>query len=107
MENKLYLFLENACNYHFKELKHTPTICEVFMDNKVLAEMIREKYYEEKMTAEYKLQLNKVVEMEDKFLKDFSKDKWKEYLYLDIEKGQLHSIEVDQIIEFVVKFLYK
>ena len=65
------------------------------MDNKVLAEMIREKYYEEKMSAEYKLQLNKVVEMEDKFLKNFSKDKWKEYLYLDIEKGQLHSIEVD------------
>ena len=75
------------------------------MDNKVLAEMIRKKYYEEKMTAEYKLQLNKVVEMEDKFLKNFSKDKWKEYLYLDIEKGQLHSIEVDQIIEFVVKLL--
>ena len=37
--------------------------------------MIREKYYEEKMTAEYKLQLNKVVEVEDKFLKNFSKDK--------------------------------
>ena len=77
------------------------------MDNKVLAEMIREKYYEEKMTAEYKLQLNKVVEMEDKFLKDFSKDKWKEYLYLDIEKGQLHSTEVDQIIEFVINILEK
>ena len=75
------------------------------MDNKVLAEMIREKYYEEKMSAEYKLQLNKVAEMEDKFLEDFSKDKWKEYLYLDIEKGQLHSIEVDQIIEFVIAFL--
>ena len=75
------------------------------MDNKVLAEMIREKYYEEKMTADYKLQLNKVVEMENKFLKDFSKDKWKEYLYLDIEKSQLHSIEVDQIIEFVITFL--
>ena len=69
------------------------------MDNKVLAEMIKEKYYEEKMSAEYKLQLNKVVEL------DFSKDKWNEYLYLDIEKGQLHSIEVDQIIEFVVNFL--
>ena len=77
------------------------------MDNKILAEMIREKYYEEKMTAEYRLQLNKVVEMEDKFLKGFSKDKWKEYLYLDIEKGQLHSIEVDQIIEFVVKYFIK
>lgn len=45
------------------------------MDNKVLAEMIREKYYEEKITAEYKLQLNKIVEMENKFLKDFSKEK--------------------------------
>ena len=76
------------------------------MDNKILAEMIREKYHEEKMKAEYKLQLNKVVEMEDKFLKDLSKDKWKEYLYLDIEKGQLHSIEVDQIVEFVIKFLF-
>ena len=75
------------------------------MDNKVLAEMIREKYYEKKMTAEYKLQLNNVVETEDKFLKDFSKDKWKEYLYLDIEKGQLHSIEVDQIVEFFISFL--
>lgn len=75
------------------------------MDNKVLVDMIREKYLEEKMTAEYKLQLNKVVEMEDKFLKNFSKDKWKEYLHLDIEKGQLHSIEVDQIIEFVINFL--
>ena len=60
-----------------------------------------------KILAEYKLQLNKVVEMEDKFLKDFSKDKWKEYLYLDIEKGQLHSIEVDQIIKFVIDFLEK
>ena len=75
------------------------------MDNKVLAKMIKEKYYEEKMAADYKLQLNKVVELEDKFLKDFSKDKWKEYLYLDIEKGQLHSIEVDQIIELVINLL--
>ena len=55
------------------------------------------------MSAEYKLQLNKVVDLEDKFLKDFSKDKQKEYLYLDIEKGQLHSTEVDQIIESVIK----
>ena len=77
------------------------------MDNKVLVDMIREKYYEEKMTTKYKLQLNKVVEMEDKFIKGFSKDKWKEYLYLDIEKGQLHSIEVDQIIEFVFKIINK
>lgn len=51
------------------------------MDNKVLADMIREKHYEQKMTAEYKLKLNKVVEMKDNFLKNFSKDKWKKYLF--------------------------
>ena len=56
------------------------------------------------MTAEYKTQLNKVVKMKDKLLKDFPKDKWKEYLYLDIEKGQLHSIEVDQIFKSITKF---
>lgn len=74
------------------------------MDIKVLAEMIREKYYEEKMNAEYKLQLNKVVEMEEAFVKEFSKEKWKEYFNLDIEKGQLHSLEIDQMIEFTIKF---
>lgn len=59
------------------------------------------------MTAEYKPQLNKVVEMEDKFLNYFLKENWKEYQYLDTEKGQIHSIGVDQIIEFVIKFLQK
>ena len=40
------------------------------MDNKVLAEMIRKK-----ISARYKLQLNKFVDLKDKFLKYFSKDK--------------------------------
>lgn len=79
----------------------------MLMWHNVLTEMISEKYYEEEMTAEYYLQLNKVVNMEDKFLKYLSKENWKEYQYLDIEKSQLHSIEVDQIIEFVIKFLTK
>lgn len=47
----------------------------MLMGHNDLAEMIREKYYEEEMIAEYKLQLNKVVEMEDKFLKNSSKNK--------------------------------
>lgn len=59
------------------------------------------------MSTEYKLQLNKVIKLENNFPKYFLKDKFKKYLYLDIEKGQLHSIEVDQIIEFVIKFLIK
>lgn len=76
------------------------------MKNKTLIEFIKEKYYEEKMSAEYKLQVNKIVELEEKFTKDFSKDKWREYFNLDLEKGQLHSLEIDLIIEFTCR-IYK
>ena len=54
---------------------------------------------DQKMTAEEQLQLNKICELEDKFVKDFSKDKWKEYFDLDVEKGQLHNLEIDQVIK--------
>ncbi len=57
----------------------------------------------EKLSAEIQLQLNKVCELEDAFTKDFSKDKRKEYFDLDIEKGQLHSLEIDHIIEITYK----
>ena len=76
------------------------------MKNETLVEFIREKYYEQKMSAEYELQLTKIIELENKFTKDFSKDKWREYFNLDLEKGQLHLIEIDQIIEFTYK-IYK
>ena len=75
------------------------------MKNETVIEFIKEKFYEQKMLAEYKLQLTKIVELEDKFTKDFSKDKWREYFNLDLAIGELHSIEIDQIIEFVIKFL--
>ena len=55
------------------------------------------------MSAEYKLQLTKIVELENKFTKDFSKDKWCEYFNLDLTIGELHSIEIEQIIEFVIE----
>ncbi len=77
------------------------------MKNETLIEFIKEKFYEQKMSAEYKLQLAKIVELEDKFTKDFSKDKWREYFNLDLEKGQLHSLEIDLILDFVIKFLNK
>lgn len=57
------------------------------------------------MTAEYKLKLNKVAEMKNNFLNGFSKENWKEYQYLDIEKSQLHSIEVDQIINKTIEII--
>ena len=75
------------------------------MKNKTLIEFIKEKYYEQKMSAEYKLQLTKIVELEKKFTKEFSKDKWREYFNLDLEIGELHSIEIEQIIGFVIDFI--
>ena len=75
------------------------------MKNKILIEFIKEKYYEEKMSAKYKLQLTKIMELEDKFTKGFSKDKWHEYFNLDLAVGELHSIEIEQIIEFVIDFM--
>lgn len=75
------------------------------MKNETLIEFIKEKFYEEKMSAEYKLQLTKIVELEDKFTKDFSKDKWREYFNLDLEKCQLHLIEIDLILDFAIMLL--
>lgn len=73
------------------------------MKNETLIEFIKEKYCEQKMSAEYELQLTKIVELEKKFSKDFSKDKWREYFNLDLAIGELHSIEIEQIIEFTCK----
>lgn len=75
------------------------------MKNETLVEFIKEKYYEQKMSAEYELQLTKIIELENKFTKDFSKDKWREYFNLDLAIGELHSIEIEQIIEFVIDFM--
>lgn len=74
------------------------------MKNETLIEFIKEKYYEQKMSAEYELQLTKIIELENKFTKDFSKDKWREYFNLDLAIGELHSIEIEQIIYFIINF---
>ncbi len=76
------------------------------MKNETLKEFIKEKYYEQKISAEYELQLTKIVELEKKFTKDFSKDKWREYFNLDLAIGELHSIEIEQVVEFVINILY-
>ena len=75
------------------------------MKNETLVEFIKEKYYEQKISAEYEHQLTKIIELENKFTKDFSKDKWREYFNLDLAIGELHSIEIEQIIEFVIDFM--
>ncbi len=66
-------------------------------------QLVRDILENEKRTAEEQLQLNKICELEDKFVKGFSKEKWKEYFDLDIEKGQLHNLEIDRVIEITYK----
>jgi len=75
---------------------------EVKKLNHVL-QLVRDILENEKRTAEEQLQLNKICELEDKFVKDFSKEKWKEYFDLDIEKGQLHNLEIDKVIKITYK----
>lgn len=61
--------------------------------------LVKDILNNEKLSAEMQLQVSKIVELEDKFTEDFSKKKRSEYLDLEIEKGQLHNIEIDHVIE--------
>jgi len=63
-----------------------------------IVNLVREVLNQKPMSAEEKLQLSKICELEDVFTKGFSKEKRQEYLNLDVEKGFLASIEVDEAI---------
>ena len=79
---------------------------EVRKLNHVL-QLVRDTLENEKISAEEQLQLNKICELEDAFVKDFSKEKWREYFDLDIEKGQLHNLEIDHIVEITYEICKK
>ena len=61
--------------------------------------LVKDILQDQKITTEEQLQLNKICELEDKFVKGFSKDKWREYFDLDVEKGQLVNLQIDQVIK--------
>ena len=61
-------------------------------------QLVRDILESERMSAEMQLQLNKICELEDAFVKGFSKGKWKEYFDLDIEKGCLSNMHIDKAI---------
>ena len=63
-----------------------------------ILDMVHGILEEQKITAEEQLQLNKICDLEDKFVKGFSKDKWKEYFDLDIEKGCLSNMHIDKAV---------
>lgn len=60
--------------------------------------LVKDTLENEKLSTEEQLQLTKICELEDEFVKDFSKGKWREYFNLDIEKGQLVNLQIDQAI---------
>ena len=70
-------------------------------------QLVRDILESEKMSAEMQLQLNKIRELEDAFVKGFSKDKWKKYFNLDIEKGQLQNLEIDHVIKITYQVCKK
>lgn len=63
-----------------------------------IKKLVYEHLEDRNITDEEELQLIKICEKEDSFVKDFSKDKWREYFDLDIEKGQLTNLQIDQAI---------
>ena len=69
--------------------------------------LVRDILQDQKITAEEQLQLNKICELEDNFVKGFSKDKWREYFDLDVEKGQLVNLEIDHIVEITYNICKK
>lgn len=70
---------------------------EVERLNHVL-QLVKDTLENEKLSAEEQLQLTKICELEDEFVRVFSKEKWREYFNLDIEKGQLVNLQIDQAI---------
>ncbi|HBF68872.1 MAG TPA: hypothetical protein DDW20_06160 [Firmicutes bacterium] len=79
---------------------------EVKKLNHVL-QLVKDTLENEKLSAEEQLQLTKICELEDNFVKDFSKEKWREYFNLDIEKGQLVNLQIDRIVEITFNICKK
>lgn len=63
-----------------------------------IVKLVYDTLEEMKISPQEELQLNKICEIEDKFVKDFSKDKWKEYFDLGIEKACLSNMHIDKAI---------
>lgn len=79
---------------------------EVKKLNHVL-QLVKDTLENEKLSAEEQLQLTKICELEDEFVKDFSKEKWREYFDLDIEKGQLVNLQIDRAVEITFNICKK
>ena len=66
-------------------------------------QLIKDILEAEKQSAEGQLQLIKICELEDELVKDFSKEKWREYFDLDVEKGQFVNLQIDHVVEITYR----
>lgn len=65
-------------------------------------QLVKDTLENKKLSAEEQLRLNKICVLEDEFVKNFSKAKWREYFNLDIEKGQLVNLQIDLFIKILI-----
>ena len=74
---------------------------------KELIDAILDSYHKLKMTKEYKSQFKKVCKLEKHLTKTLSDKQMSAYLKLEAQNNYLHVIELDQVVEFTIKYLIK
>lgn len=72
---------------------------------KELIDAILDSYHKLKMTKEYKSQFQKVYKLENHLTKTLSDKQISDYLKLEGQNNYLHIIELDQVVEYTVKFI--
>ena len=73
---------------------------------KELIDAILDSYHKLKMTKEYKSQFQKVYKLENCLTKTLSDEQMSAYLKLEAQNNYLHAIELDQVVEFTVKYIF-
>lgn len=73
---------------------------------KELTDAILDTYHKLKMTKEYKSQFKKVYKLENRLTKTLSDEQMSAYLKLEAQNNYLHVIELDQVVEFTVKYIF-
>ena len=74
---------------------------------KELIDAILDSYHKLKMTKEYKSQFKKVYKLENRLTKKLTDEQMSAYLKLEAQNNYLHVIELDQVVEFTIKYLMK
>ena len=72
---------------------------------KELIDTILDSYHKLKMTKEYKSQFQKVYKLENRLTRTLCDEQMSAYLKLEAQNNYLHVIELDQVVEFTIKYI--